>query len=188
MQVSLYPQINGTAEAFRLEPSIALSSLIVGKRTTNEFTSIINASYDLDIWGEIRSASESALALLMGEVDTRRTVVLTLVTSVASTYVQLLQYDAQKEIGLETLRSRTESFELAKTRFEGGLTSELEVKQAKYEMQGAAAQVILVEIAIAEQENLLSVLIGHPPQYIVRGLKLEQLVLPVTFRQEYLLK
>ena len=127
--------------------------------------------------GKIRSGSDAALAQLLSQEDARRTVILTLVGNVASAYVLLRQYDKQLEVSQRTLKSRTESFEIAKLRYLGGLTSELEAKQAEAEMDVAKASVLQFQLAIAIQENLLSILVGHPPGEIPRGPLLDTLAL-----------
>jgi outer membrane protein, multidrug efflux system len=176
----LYPQINGTFQALRQEVSIALTPFPSEfKRTFNDFNCLLNASYDIDIWGRIRSGSEAAWARLLAQEDARQVVVLTVVSSLATAYIQMLQYDKQREISIRTYESRKKSYELAVARYEGGLTSELEVKQAESLMEGALVQVIEFEILIAQQENLISIIIGHPPQYIARGRNLDSLILPV---------
>ncbi len=175
----LYPQISGNLGSLRQESSLFVFPPTAGfSRTYDIFSCLLNASYDIDIWGEIRSASEASLAELLGSVEARRGVVLTLVTAVASSYIELRQFDLQLEISKQTLISRQESYQLAMARYLGGLTSELEAKQAEALMESAALQVLQYEIAVAQKENLLSVLLGHPPYAIERGLALDSLTLP----------
>lgn len=175
---NLYPQIGGVVSGLRQESSLFVQPPVISgfPRTYDVFTSILNASYDVDIWGEIRSASDAAFAELMSSIEVRRTVVLTVVAGVASSYIQMRQFDYQLEISQKTYESRKESYDLAVARYEGGLTSELEVKQSEAEMETAAAQVLQYQIDIAFEENLLSILVGHPPAAIERGLTVEQLV------------
>lgn len=176
----LYPQINVTTERLRQHNSIATGGSIPGTpRTFNEFILLFNGSYDLDIWGKIRSASEAALAQLLASIEARRVVVSTLVTSVATSYILLRQYDKQLQISEQTLKSRQESYNIANARYHGGLTSELDARQAEADVESAAVELTRYEILIAQQENDLSVLIGHPPQAIVRGLSLDDLALPL---------
>lgn len=174
----LYPSLNFSASGFREESSAIVPVFPGGSRYFDLFNIAFNASYELDVWGRIRNASDAALAQLLGQIDARRTVGLTLVSSVASAYVQLRLYDMQLKISLDTLKSRKYSYELADIRFKEGLTSQLEVWQAKSEMEGAAVQVRQFQLLIAQQEDFLSVLLGQPPHDIERGLDLEQLIRP----------
>ncbi len=136
---------------------------------SNDYLTVLTASYEFDLWGKLRSATYASFADLLGQIEARRTVILSMVSSVAADYMLLRQYDLQLNISIQTLKSRQESFELAKVRFEEGLSSELEVKQAAAEREEAAIQVIEFETRISKQENLISVLIGHPPRAIQRG-------------------
>jgi multidrug efflux system outer membrane protein len=166
----LYPQFNATAEGEREKFSAAPIPLpTTVSPFSNLYNLIFNASYLVDIWGKIRSASDSALASLLAQIETRRTVVLTVVSSVASSYMTLRQFDRQLQISQETLQSRQDSYDLAIIRFELGLTSELEVQQALSEVENAKVQVQDLEISIATQENLISTLLGKPPGEIPRG-------------------
>lgn len=178
---ALYPQLTGNGYGTRQQISTAVFPPFPGiRRITNDFLGVLSASYQLDIWGKIRSGSDAALAQLLAQEDARRTVILTLVGNVASAYVLLRQYDKQLEISRSTFTSRKESFNLAVLRYEGGLTSELEVKQAEGDMEVAAVRVLQFERAIAIQENLISVLVGHSPQVIPRGLLLDDMALSPT--------
>jgi multidrug efflux system outer membrane protein len=145
---------------------------------SNDYRAVLTASYELDLWGKIRSATEASYAELLGEINARRTVILSVVSSVASSYMLLRQYDWQLQISKQTLRSREESYELAQLRFKEGLTSELEVAQAKAERDEAVIQIIQFQTLVPQQENLLSVLIGHPPTAIKRGLPVDEWQLP----------
>jgi multidrug efflux system outer membrane protein len=145
---------------------------------SNDYRAVLTASYEVDLWGRIRNASDASFAELIGQIDARRTVILSLVSSVAASYILLRQYDRQLQISQQTLNSRKQSYDLAKVRFEEGLTSELEVAQALAEMDQAAIQLIQFQTLIPQQENLISVLIGHPPNTIVRGLPIDGWQLP----------
>ncbi|CUI17368.1 putative outer membrane efflux protein, NodT family [Candidatus Protochlamydia naegleriophila] len=197
-----YPQINGAAMASRQRTPSALlgfgggnggsstsSSAGSGQQPilpdlaslfptpspySNTYSLILDAAYELDLWGRVYSASEAALADLLGEVEARRALILSIVSAVAEGYIQLRQYDQQLLISKQTTESRKQSYDLAVLRFEGGLTSELEVKQAASEVDEAAAEVIRLEVLIPLQENLISILVGHSPRDIERGLAIDQ--------------
>lgn len=144
----------------------------------NDYLTILTASYQVDLWGKIRSATNASRAELFSQIEARRTVILTLVAAVASEYILLRQYDQQLVISINTLKSRQQSFELARIRYEEGLTSQLEVRQAESDRDEASIQVIKYQTLIPMQENLISVLIGHPPQSIQRGLRIYEWDLP----------
>ena len=138
----------------------------------------LSLSYELDFWGSIRNTAAAAQAEYLAQIENRRTVVLTLIGSVAEAYVYLRQLDFQLEISKNILETRAESLKIARYRFEGGITSEIDVEQALSVYEEAIAAVKELERQIPMQENLLSVLLGRGPGPIARGKALKELVLP----------
>lgn len=176
---ALWPEIDGQATASRNLLSLTtIPSVLPRQRLFTQYTALLSLTYEVDVWGRIHSATDAALAELLAEIEARRAVVLTLVTSVAITYIQLRQYDKQLEIANETYKSRIESARLAKIRFDEGLTSELEVEQAASEVQSALVEVKQLEILIPQTENQLSVLLGINPQEINRGTTIDKMNMP----------
>lgn len=176
----LFPQINGTASAIRQQNSIATNPLAIldNMKRVNIYTAMLTASFEIDFWGRLSAASDSALALYLAQIQARKTVVLTLVSAVANAYVTLRQYDEQLKVSRETLKSFEVSQLLETDRFLGGAISELPVQQARSETDAAALQVKQLEILVAQQENLLSVLLGRNPDDVERGKALKQLTQP----------
>jgi multidrug efflux system outer membrane protein len=146
----------------------------------NDFQIFLNANWEIDLWGKLRRATEAARADLLGTEEGRRAVILTLVTSVASAYVNLRDLDMQLEIAKRTAKSREESYNLFQIRFRGGTISELELNQVKSEYEQALSTIPLIEKTIAQQENLLSVLLGRNPGPIPQGKMIDQLILPAV--------
>lgn len=195
---ALYPVINGNASFTRTKSSIAvpaseatanptlnpnpnlIPTFPALNRITNDYQLFLSLAWELDFWGRLWSASEAAYADLLSQIEARRAVVVTLVTSVANAYIILRQLDAQLEVSRKTLQSRLESLKLAAYRFELGETSELEVKQAQSEVEDAAIRVIEFERDIPIQEDLLSILLGENPQSLERGNPLNDLQYPVS--------
>jgi multidrug efflux system outer membrane protein len=168
----LYPEVDLQANYNRTEVSLlepTLTAIEVQNRIFNTFQGFFNLNWELDFSGRLSSASEAAYADLMAQVEARRVVVITVVTSVANAYILLRQLDGQLDISKKTLMSRVESLELAKSRFLLGETSEMEVKQAESEVKDAAIRVIQFERDIPQQENHLSILLGENPRAIERG-------------------
>lgn len=178
VRAELFPLVTGAASGLRQESSIALTPLSPGvSRFSNLFASSVNLSYELDVWGRIRSATEAALQELLAQEDAQRTVVLTVVTSVANGYIQLLQFDEQIKISIKTLESRKKALHFARVRFENGFTSELEVKQADSEVEAAEAQLNRFEVLRNLEENALCILVGRNPGPIARGRSLDDWVM-----------
>ena len=145
---------------------------------TPEYIGIFNLSFEFDFGKEIKSATHAAYSQFLAQMENRRTTVLMLVGAVAGGYVLLRQLDLQLEISRKTVESRRESLELARDRYEGGLTSEIEVAQAEFAYEAALAKVTTLLEQIPQQENLVSVLLGQSPQGIERGKGVNELTLP----------
>ena len=137
-----------------------------------------DASYELDLWGRVRRSTEAGLAELLYSEEGQRTVVLTLVSDVASAYLQLLSLDKQLQISRETLKNREDALKLSEDRFTGGVSSALELAQVKALYEEAAAAVPDYEKRVELQENALSVLVGRNPGPITRGSTFDALTLP----------
>jgi multidrug efflux system outer membrane protein len=173
----LLPQINldATAVKERIPPAESLT----GKGVITPFyTYMFTLSYELDFWGLVQSQAHAACAQALAAIQNRRTVVLTLVTAVASAYIQLRELDRELKISFDTLEDRKEFLRLATIRYEGGLTSEIEVTQAAALYEEALAEITFLEQAIPQQENLISVLIGLPSTNIVRGREIDAFCFP----------
>ena len=84
----------------------------------NDYRGLLSASWEIDIWGKLRRATEAARADLLSSEESRRTVVLTLVASVANAYIELRDLDRQLEISQRTLKSREETYRLFQKRFD----------------------------------------------------------------------
>ena len=174
----LFPQVGAGYEARRQRDVSAVVIGAGGDETYNSYNAVLNASWEIDIWGRIRRQSEAARAQLLASEEGRRGVVLSLVGSVAGAYINLRDLDRQLEIARVTAKSRGESYDIFKLRFEGGIISLLELSQNKSQYEEALATIPPLEKAIAQQENGLSVLLGRNPGPIPRGQDIDHLTLP----------
>ncbi len=126
-------------------------------------------AYEIDLWGRIRRANEAARARLLESEDAQRIVRQTLVASVATTYLQLLELDLELEIGHASYDNRTNSLVLTQSREEGGVSSMQDVYQAKVLVYTAEASIAATSRQIEQTENELNILLGHNPGPIQRG-------------------
>ncbi|MHC1741543.1 MAG: efflux transporter outer membrane subunit [Syntrophobacteraceae bacterium] len=146
--------------------------------TFDSYQVFLSGSWEIDFWGRLRRLKEAARADLLATEEARRTVILTLVSSVAATYVDLLTLDKQLEITVKTAESRRDSLDLFQLRLDYGVVDAVVVSQIDAEYRDALARIPDVERAIAQTENALSILIGRNPGEILRGRKLDNLQLP----------
>ncbi|HTO17638.1 MAG TPA: efflux transporter outer membrane subunit [Pseudomonas sp.] len=150
-----------------------------GGVTDNSFSLSGVASFEIDLWGKLRRATEAARADLLSTEATARNVTISLIASVAISYFQLLDLDNRHRIAIRTQASREDSLSIIRQRYGKGTVPELDVNQAEIEAADAQASVAAFERAVRETENALSVLVGSRPRVIARGAQLTRQGLPV---------
>ena len=181
-RAALFPQVNATANAGRNRIT-EYGNTPLPSTTVNPadiYAASFNGSWEIDLWGKLRRATEAARADILSQEEGRRAVILTLVTAVANAYVNLRDLDKQLDIARRTAQIRKETYDLFQLRFSGGVISELELSQVKSEYEQTLSTIPFLEKVISQQENALSVLIGRNPAPIPRGKKIDDLVLPAV--------
>jgi NodT family efflux transporter outer membrane factor (OMF) lipoprotein len=128
-------------------------------------------SFEVDIWGRLRRATEGARANLLNAEENRKAVITTLVSDVASDYFNLLQLDHELEISRSTLETRRESLRLTLQRQGGGVATLLDLRQAEQLVSTAAQTIPTLQQQIEQTENQISLLVGKNPDGVVRGRK-----------------
>ncbi len=144
---------------------------------TTSYEATINVGWELDVWGRIRRATEASRAQLLAAEESRRTVILSLVSSVATSYISLRRLDRQLEIAIQTRDLREESLRLFELQFNGGVIGQLQLSQIESEYQLAVGAVPVIERDIAILENLIGVLLGQNPGPVPRGKSIDKLTL-----------
>jgi outer membrane protein, multidrug efflux system len=135
-------------------------------------------SFEIDIWGRLRRATEAARANLLSAEETRKAVVTTLVSDVATSYLTLRELDYELEISRRTLKTREESLSLTRQRQTGGVSTRLDLRQAEQLVYTAAETIPATQQQIEQRENQISLLLGENPGGITRGLSLTEQDLP----------
>ncbi|MCU1337190.1 MAG: efflux system, outer rane lipoprotein NodT [Bryobacterales bacterium] len=135
-------------------------------------------SFELDIWGRLRRATEAARANLLSAEETRNAVMTTLVSEVASAYFSLRELDYQLEISQRTLATRRESLDLIRNRQAGGVATLLDLRQGEQLVYVAAEIIPTLQQEIEQTENQISLLLGKNPGDIQRGQSLTDQMLP----------
>lgn len=171
------PQIGYGLSGNRARASEEKIPAIVDPLSTT-FTSVLSASWEIDLWGRIRRETEAARANLLATEEARRGVTLTLIASVVASYVTLLDLDEQLRVSEATLAGRKTFVDLFKIRFAGGWISEFEMTQAQADYEAVASQQPPIRQAIAQQEHALSVLLGRNPGPIARSNSIDALRSP----------
>jgi outer membrane protein, multidrug efflux system len=174
-----YPQVDLGATGGKLQSSSgSLFHLPEGQTETPIYSLSASASWELDFFGRIRNASAAEKAGMLAADQGRRAVVITLVADVGQTYMELRDFDRQLEIARRTLDSRREYVDLARVRFEGGVTPETDLRQAESEYQRIRIATFELEKLVSQKENQLSALLGRMPQSIARGRSVDAMPVP----------
>ena len=118
--------------------------------------------FELDFFGRVRNLSRSALAQYLATDESRKTVQIALVASVANTYISMLADDELLRVTRDTLTTREDSFRLTKLKFDYGASSEVDFRQAEQLLEGARATLAQTLRQRSLDENALVLLVGQP--------------------------
>src|SRR5882757_3149525 len=153
----LFPQVQGTGNFTGGKGQNFQSK-------SNFFALTADAAFQLDLFGKLRRETEAARAQLLATEDAQRTVMLTLISDVASDYFTLLQLDLQLQITRDTVKTQQDSVKLTSLRVDHGVATKLDVLQAQQVLDTANAQIPDLERLIGQEEDAISILIGNYPQ------------------------
>jgi multidrug efflux system outer membrane protein len=135
-------------------------------------------SFEVDLWGKLRRATEAARANLLSAEEYRQAVITTLISDVATAYLTLRELDYELDISSRTLETRQESLNLTQSRQKGGVGTLLDLRQAEQLVDTAAQTIPVIEQEIEETENQIHLLLGEPPGTIPRGQSLTAQEIP----------
>jgi len=175
-RADLFPRVD-------LNASASTNKVAVGAFAPMQFDAVRitgDLQWELDFWGRIRRQTEAAAFDWRAQEQDRRATVLSLVSDVATAYLELREVDENLSTSEETLESRRATLQLARKRFERGVISDLDVSQFESAVAAPAARVADFTRQRIEKENQLSLLIGNPPGTIARAGPLEAAVQAVT--------
>lgn len=161
-----FPTINVAAGASRGNYS--------GMKTDvgNNFYAFPELVWEIDFWGKYRRSTEAAKAELMSSEFARRTTQMSLISSVVSTYFQLLDDMSKYEISKSTFDSRDSGTHIIQLRFDYGTVPEIDLNQAQIQQAIAAASIPVYRRYIAYDQSTLSILLGRLPDSIITGTRL----------------
>ncbi|HTB15601.1 MAG TPA: efflux transporter outer membrane subunit [Bryobacteraceae bacterium] len=136
-------------------------------------------SFEVDLWGRLRRATESARASLLSAEENQKAVVTTLVSDVATSYLTLIELDYELEISRRTLKTRQESLTLTLQRQTGGVATLLDLRQAQQLVYTAAQAIPVIQQQIEQTENQIKLLLGLSPGTVTRGRGFMEQTLPL---------
>ena len=175
-----YPQVSYSLDASRNRMSaVGASPLPVGADPYYSlYNGALGASWQIDLFGRVRRQTEAAQAQVYATEQGRRGVVLSVVASMATSYIGLRMLDRQLEISRRTADNHAATQRIFDLRHKGGVVSKQELAQVQSQYQQALAAIPQLEQQIAAQENLIAVLQGRNPYQIPRGKPIDQLAIP----------
>src|SRR5580693_5738679 len=170
---SQYPQVgaSGDLQFTRLsrDGQFPLPASFVANQNRNWGEASLNLlSFQVDLWGQLRRATEAARANLLNADWNRKTVITTVVSQVATDYFQLLELDSELRISQSTLATRQESLKLTQDREVHGIATELDVRQAEQLVESAAVSIPQLQQQNEQTEDQVSLLLGKNPGSIER--------------------
>lgn len=175
----------GLAESARLPALNAVLGVqasrsldVTGVSTTRALQPGLQASWELDLWGRLRTQARSAELQYRATQAERDGVALGVAAATAQSYVGLLALDAQLELTRATARSRAEALRLASDQVRVGYISQLQLTQAQSEHEAVLQAIPELELAIRRQENALRLLTGELPGAVARPHRFAELQLP----------
>jgi NodT family efflux transporter outer membrane factor (OMF) lipoprotein len=160
-----FPTVVAGASAARTRVSgnRAPANAIGNGRTNNDFQLPIDFSYEVDAWGRVRKNVESFREQAQASAADLATVNLSMHAQLALFYLQARSLDAQEQLLNSTVQYYEQALQLNEARFQGGVGSEVEVEQAKTQLETTRAQAIDVGVARSQFEHAVAVLMGKPP-------------------------
>ena len=167
-RLNYFPQLSADASVARTKTSL-YATPAGAPRINNAAQVRIDASYQLDLWGQLRRMNEAARANFLGSEYAKRSVDVTIVSAVASAYYELVSLDSQLEITRRTIITREKFVELTRAQHERGYATGLDVATAEAQLATARANLPDLERQITQTEDLISVLLGRNPGPVVRA-------------------
>lgn len=146
--------------------------------TVNSFSAALALSWELDLWGRYRSATEAARANLLATEEARSGVVASLVAGVAQQYLQLNGLRERLEIVRRTASAQRDSLRLVTLLADHGVQSAAEVRQAETQVLTTENQIPALELQSAQTEDALAILLGKPPRSFDVSVRLPPKALP----------
>jgi multidrug efflux system outer membrane protein len=169
-----FPTVNAQVSAGRGQASGQVFPGNLDRSIGEDYVAGLGVGWEADLFGKLRRSNESARAQLLATEYTRQALSISLVASVAESYMLLRDLDQQLEISQRTYDTRSKSLEIMRARFDKGTVPLLDVNQAEIELASASAAVAGAERAVAQTEHALSLLAGRNPGPVARGESLAQ--------------
>jgi NodT family efflux transporter outer membrane factor (OMF) lipoprotein len=166
---NLFPQTQTSTGDYTLnaESTETANRSFIGRRFFQQWDFGFNLSWELDFWGRYRRAVESAEDTLEASVFNFDAVLVTLLGDVATAYVQIRTLQEQIRFTQTNVDLQRKTLEIARARFKGGTTTELDVDQAQSNLSQTESQIPQLRTQLRLANNQLSILLGIPPEDLI---------------------
>jgi multidrug efflux system outer membrane protein len=170
IQGGYYPVVDARGQGSRQKISERTATFFPGvPGQYSDYRANLNVSWDLDLFGRIRSSADAARAELAGNEASRAAIRLALAAQIAKSYFALRSFDEQVDLTRRTVALREEALVLQRKRFQGGIISEFDLRQLEAETAAVRALLPPLEREREREEAALGVLLGRTPQLIFEG-------------------
>jgi NodT family efflux transporter outer membrane factor (OMF) lipoprotein len=139
------------------------ASVVTNGITYNDFQIPFELSYQIDVWGRVRRTVESYRDQAQASAADVAAVNLSMHAQLALDYFQSRMLDAEEQLLNSTVAQYEQALQLIENRYTGGLASDLEVEQARTQLETTRAQAVDVGVARAQYEHAVAILVGKPP-------------------------
>jgi NodT family efflux transporter outer membrane factor (OMF) lipoprotein len=156
-----FPSLDAESDVLRQRSSV--NALFPGGSEDTLYQIGVSASWEVDLFGRVRRAVESAGASVEASDDDRRAVLVAVIAEVARAYVDARTLQRRLAVARDNLESQGQIVELTRIRFEGGIASSLDVAQAESVYASTRTVIPPFEATLAQQFNRLAVLLGENP-------------------------
>lgn len=171
-RAGLFPTIDAVGSQSKQRTPKDLS--FFNQTISNTYSVGVNASWEIDFFGRIQSLKDQALAQYLSLAETRKAAEISLVSSVADQYLQVLAFDDLLTVTRNTLKTADESYRITKLQYDNGVGSELDVRQAQGVVEQARANLQTEMRLRAQSVNALVLLVGEPlPDDLPQGVPLD---------------
>ncbi len=163
-----YPGLDLSGSSARTRVSDAYTG--AGKQYSTTATATVGVtSYELDLFGRVKSLSDQALETYLSQEESRRSAVISLIAEVSSSYMTLMANQELLSLAQETVDAYEQTLKLVETRYKAGYSNALTLAQSQTALHSAQATVAQYKLAVAQDYNTLRQLVGAPIQERLEG-------------------
>jgi len=161
-RADLLPTVVGVGAGVESKTSARLAAPGQPLRVHHYSADLGFSAYELDLFGRVRSLKDRALEEFFATEEARRSVQISLVAEVAGNYLTLAADKEHLKIAQDTLESQQASYNLIRSRFEAGASSELDLRQAQTSVDSARVDIARFTSQVAQDQNALVLVVGSP--------------------------